>query len=247
VPDTTRGRRVSSQPRRRGVPDEGRRARTGPDSQKSSTARAWCALLVVICTAWDGVGGDDRVVDLRCVGALHGRPPDVTRREGASRQLAFGAPARGQSEAVNVGSSQRVVTGPAGHHIGLPGPRPMSSALLHSLTGQLVRAVEEARMAVPEVASRQRWLGARLALLAGEKQLGGAGRCPGTPAAAAAWTAACGSRRIGRFRSCTATAGPSRDRPAADDRVSCLASAAWFATAVSSSTLGSSSSGVLCG
>jgi len=76
-----------------------------------------------------------------------------------------------------VGSSQRVVTGPAGHHIGLPGPRPMSSALLHSLTGQLVRAVEEARMAVPEVASRQRWLGARLALLAGEKQLGGAGRC----------------------------------------------------------------------
>ena len=29
--------------------------------------------------------------------------------------------------------------------------RPMSSALLHSLTGQLVRAVEEARMAVPEV------------------------------------------------------------------------------------------------
>ena len=34
-------------------------------------------------------------------------------------------------------------------------------------------------MAVPEVASRQRWLGARLALLAGEKELGGAGLCPG--------------------------------------------------------------------
>ena len=34
-------------------------------------------------------------------------------------------------------------------------------------------------MAVPEVASRQRWPGARLALLAGEKELGGAGLCPG--------------------------------------------------------------------
>src|SRR5262249_26558341 len=60
--------------------------------------------------------------------------------------------------------------------------RPMSSALLHSLTGQRVRAGEEARMAVPEVASRRRWPGAGLALLAGEKEPGGAGLCPGTPA-----------------------------------------------------------------
>jgi hypothetical protein len=242
-PGLYRVRRASSQPRRPGVPDEGRRARTGLDPQKSSTAQAWCALLVVICAAWDGAGGDDRVVDLRWVGALHGRPPDVMRRDGAPRQLAFDAPARGQSEVVNVGSSRRVVTGPAGRHVGLPGPRTMSSARLHSLTGQLVRAVEEARMAVPQVASRQRWLGARLALLAGEKQLGGAGRCPGTPGT----TAASGSRRISRFRSCTATTGPSRDRLATDDRASCLASADSFATAVSSSTLDSSSSGVLRG
>jgi len=47
----------------------------------------------------------------------------------------------------------------------------MSSALLGSLTGQLVRAVEEARMAVPKVVSRQPWVGARLALLAREKEL----------------------------------------------------------------------------
>ncbi len=47
----------------------------------------------------------------------------------------------------------------------------MSSAQPGSLTRQLVRAVEEARMALPEVASRQQWLEARLAVLAGEKEL----------------------------------------------------------------------------
>ena len=49
----------------------------------------------------------------------------------------------------------------------------MSPVLLHRLTGQLVRAVEEARMAVPQGVSCQRWLGARLALLDGGEGAGG--------------------------------------------------------------------------
>ena len=96
----------------------------------------------------------------RCDAARWCTTPAGVRRSGPRPQRGC---RRGQLAA---GGDRR-----GGPPCGLPGPRPMSSALLGSLTGQLVRAVEEARMAVPKVVSRQPWVGARLALLAREKEL----------------------------------------------------------------------------